>query len=183
MPSGLAVGPGRWAGPRVDLVEHPLGLHDPRLRLVLAVEAIDRPKAALSRLQADAEGAVGLLDQLEVWDCHGSQYGTGAPGLHPQSVGISFRTVQSAPGSWERRPHRAGLNENTPRTLQGRMAVGEPWRPSPTTLIGACRDRSIRVTAFGKAAARGLPRSMPGEPPTRQAAKQWIADPVPQTRP
>jgi hypothetical protein len=41
------------------------------------------------------------------------------------------------------------------------------------------------VIAFGKAAACGLPRAMceaPVEPPRRQAAKEWIANPVPQTR-
>jgi hypothetical protein len=40
--------------------------------------------------------------------------------------------------------------------------------------------------AFGKAAARGLPRAMCAgrvEPPRRKVAKQWIADPVRYTRP
>lgn len=97
MLSATAFGPGWRVGSWVDVVEHPLGLYDPRLRFVLAVEAVDRLEAALCRFQTDAEGAIGLPDQLEGWDCHAAQYGTGARRLHPQPAGVSFRTVQPGP--------------------------------------------------------------------------------------
>jgi hypothetical protein len=70
-------------GPWVGLVEHPLGLFDPSVRFVLAVEAVDRLEATLSRFQVDAERVVGLPDQLEGWDCHAEQYDTGVLRLHP----------------------------------------------------------------------------------------------------
>jgi hypothetical protein len=171
LPSGLAIGPGRWAGPRVDLVEHPLGLHDPGLSLVLAVEAIDRPKAALSRLQADAEGAVGLLDQLKVWDTHGGQYGTGAPGLHPQSVGISFRTVQSAAPELGASP-TPGRDE---REHSKNIARANGWRETVATIPNN-PDRSppgpLHQGDRIWQGCRARPRSMCeglAEPPSRQA--------------
>jgi hypothetical protein len=48
-----------------------------------------------------------------------------------------------------------------------------------------CGRRGGRVIVFGKAATRGLPRSTCdglAEPPSRQAAKEWIADPEPHIR-
>lgn len=78
---------GRWPV-EVDLLKHPLDLHDPSLRFVLAVEAADGLEAALCRFQTDAERAVGLRDQLQGWDCHGRQHGTRALRLHPEAFGF-----------------------------------------------------------------------------------------------
>jgi hypothetical protein len=47
---GTVLWPGRWVGPWIELIEHPLGLHDPSLRFVLATEPADRAKPAFRRL-------------------------------------------------------------------------------------------------------------------------------------
>lgn len=46
---------------------------------------------------------------------------------------------------WLHLPIHLAVDENILRTWARRMAGEETWRPSPTTPLGACRDRSLRM--------------------------------------
>ena len=62
--------------PRVMLLQHSHGLSAPCGSFMLADEACYGFEVTFRSRQTDAEGVVGLRDNLKEWGCHAEQYGT-----------------------------------------------------------------------------------------------------------